>query len=788
MKKLAGAELRDKLAELLRIKFSNVVLEKRLLATSADVYYVDDTNPIFPRKIAIEAKDYNKSLTSEDISKIYNLYSPSLINREIDSLWVISNHVLASSPRNTLDKLPGVVYSTLGEFQSSLMNFRNLISDNILEFENHESSKNFIHSRVNESSQTVFDYTQKWLSGSSIGLIIYGGYGVGKTSYSHFVSSHYSKLHMSGDFERIPLRFALGGLYTKQDLPSLISSTLSGAGGRSSVKDFSYPLFLQMVKLGKFLIILDGFDEMRHAMDIDDFVFTFEQMKPLFEGNSKVIILGRPDSFFSVEEENRIINSLFESVSKSAGNIEKLEVSLFNNDEIDSYLNQYFKNNIDNIDKSLVEKFKAVRSHYEKSEMDVLSRPVQLHMFTKVMDDFVYNGMDLNRYNLYSKFIYGFVAREVRKSSRTLKVPERNILGIDDARSAFMENLAWWLLVSKKENRFFAHEVPRAIIPAGLRGGSSDSATLREALLGSVVEHVRSGVLSTKGNMAYFFPHKSYLEYLVSAFFCHADFTIEMYREFNRASNGEILSFISEGPRLGIRNLRRGLGYILGTVESKMIEICSTDDVINEEIRDLRKFNVTEQNIYLYYYSLVRRGLNEDATEFLRKCYLEVGTLSRISAVLSCASHAINETQDRGFVLFILANSITSMNKIHIRDYLLRSQPLSFSRSDSSTVKSITVAECVKFDSRKSLIEISSGDLARLARRASANALYVQLETKSDSFKRVSVPTKDLTDLLDEDWRDIVLGVAAKARETDDRIPYLLLGEASVRFSSSPSS
>ena len=68
-------------------------------------------------------------------------------------------------------------------------------------------------------------------------------------------------------------------------------------------------MFLEMNRQGQFLLILDGFDEMRHAMDLDDFVYTFEQMKPLFAGKAKVIILGRPDSFLSTHEEVAVLSA-----------------------------------------------------------------------------------------------------------------------------------------------------------------------------------------------------------------------------------------------------------------------------------------------------------------------------------------------------------------------------------------------------------------------------------------------------------------------------------------------
>jgi|SRR3954469_7795807 hypothetical protein len=98
MKNPPGAELRDTIARLLSAKFSNVRVEHRLVSTTADVFFVDDTSPIFPRSIAIEAKDWAAPLTSADLAKIENLYRPSLSSGEIDYLWIVGRHTLSSSP------------------------------------------------------------------------------------------------------------------------------------------------------------------------------------------------------------------------------------------------------------------------------------------------------------------------------------------------------------------------------------------------------------------------------------------------------------------------------------------------------------------------------------------------------------------------------------------------------------------------------------------------------------------------------------------------------------------
>ena len=88
---------------------------------------------------------------------------------------------------------------------------------------------------------------------------------------------------------------------------------------------------------------------MRHAMDLDDFVFTFEQMQPLFAGNAKVIILGRPDLFLSNKEEDKVISALFDGGSGTCSRqIERVEVAFFSKTEIELYLRGYLDNRLSN--------------------------------------------------------------------------------------------------------------------------------------------------------------------------------------------------------------------------------------------------------------------------------------------------------------------------------------------------------------------------------------------------------------------------------------------------------
>ena len=418
MERLAGEGLRDSIAAILEIKFKPVIKEKRLIATTADIFYTDDTNRLFKRKTAIEAKDWKKRLSSADLADIYNLYSPSITSREIDFLWIISRHPLSASPRASLEKMSNVVYSTFEEFRASLMNFSELLNSNVLLFEHQDASRNFVEARVRNQDQLLFQYVMDWIKSDYTGLIVYGGYGLGKTTFSYHLANVLSKKFLADEFDRIPIRIALGGMYSKQDIVALICSALSGAEGGGAVKDFSFGVFLEMNCQGQYLLILDGFDEMRHAMDLDDFIYTFEQMKPLFSGNAKIVILGRPDSFLSNQEENAVLSALFDASSEADRRLDTVEVAFFSRVEILGYLSNFICARQQKFTSAQQKNYEQLLSTLPDSEDGLLSRPVQLNMFTKIIDESLSSDGPFNRYELYKRFIYRFLDRESRKPAR----------------------------------------------------------------------------------------------------------------------------------------------------------------------------------------------------------------------------------------------------------------------------------------------------------------------------------------------------------------------------------
>jgi hypothetical protein len=639
--KIPGSNLRDKLYGLLKTQFHTVEIERKLIATTADIYYLEDLSRFKKNRVAVECKDWAKPPTSYDLAAIYNLYSPSF-GKEIDYLIVVGRHDLSQQPADTAKELENFQYISFEKFVTSMMNFSLVLQDNIASWSTHDSSRNYVPSHISEGDETLFSFTNNWLSGDANALIVYGGYGIGKTSFSLHLLNYLTLKYQEGVFQRIPIRIPLGDLFHRHDTKALICSALQGNDGGANVKNFTYNLFLQLVQQGHVLLILDGFDEMRHAMDVQSFDDTFSDMACLFEGDSKVILLGRPDSFFSDDEEDKI----FESFRNAGAEIDKVEIGMLNKQQVETYLNTATRKR-----RTSAEELDALKEHVLSNELDVLSRPVQLKMFCSVIDKFCGKKHTFSRYQLYKTFIYEFIKREGKKNSRKISAQTNDhIAGFSDPRSIFMQNIAWWLLTVKRENRFTVEEIPETLVPAEFRSGNSYDGSLKEAILGSIIEPRRgkyaSGALGFKGRQ-YYFPHKSYMEFLCAEYVSRVRLTADVAAEFFPHANPEIISFLHENPDTDRGRIREGLRHIKGEVSGGVMRFLSDGAYYVDNREHLNSRDASVHELYIAYLNLMETsGSVKTLSGFLVNSLRNSRSVAKVAACLAMIGDHLGRNHD----------------------------------------------------------------------------------------------------------------------------------------------
>jgi len=136
-------------------------------------------------------------------------------------------------------------------------------------------------------------------------LAILGGYGAGKSSFAKRLVTQQAAQALTDPSARRPILIKLGGLSRYSDLEGFLGAMLTS---QHNVRGYNFTRFLDFNSKGRFLIVLDGFDEMKHAMSFSEFRAQVGQFNQLITPGAKVVLLGRPSAFTTDAEHHYVLN------------------------------------------------------------------------------------------------------------------------------------------------------------------------------------------------------------------------------------------------------------------------------------------------------------------------------------------------------------------------------------------------------------------------------------------------------------------------------------------------
>ena len=563
-----GDALRDQAANLLSVKYGDAITEKRSRGKKVDVYF-EYRSLGRKRRLYVECKDYEKHLTRSDLVSIWSDYAGILDRNKPSDLIVITrngistdaheyiNEEVSNSSHQTIWQLESDILG-LDQYTNSLIeiiNENNLNEYYILprgKIDYFESENPALTLSSNENID-LFEHVLKWVDDvDAKPIAILGGYGAGKTSFAKYIVSHLARKACVDSTSRIPIHIKLG-MFTRY---SSIESIIAGMFGLDfPVPGFSVPTFLHCNAQGRFVIICDGFDEMKHAMTWADFRSTISEINKLVCENSKIIILGRPNAFLSSDEHVQILRG-FTKFGESYRNLvdwpqfEEIVLSEFDNEQrkifVEKYLIYVYKSRFRNLKSSHL---KEIKNRVKKVnnladlEPDIFSKPVHAKILTELsaepsfdLDSF---KSGLTRWDLYESFFSYLSEREVEKESR------RRIS--ESGRMKFISEVAYWLWSQKDgQTAFSVHEMPSYIFSQLDDGDTYEfSSKLREYLTGAFLEK--------KSGDTYYFGHRSFAEFLVARRLLIEKPLPKDHSHYARILDDSVLDFFVEG--IGTKNL-----------------------------------------------------------------------------------------------------------------------------------------------------------------------------------------------------------------------------------------
>lgn len=557
---LSGSALRDEAAHYLNLIYGNAEIETAFGGKNVDILCQTE---MLGKKIALvcEVKDYAKLLTR---SQIVHIVSDLDVVRKrsgpCNIMIVTRNGVSAGAAEYVRDQ-DNLFHRSIWELEDEVFGIREYLQHVEEIPKSNGLDRYYIPARADrisylddkrhrsERSIDLRSEISEWISEkTNQPIAILGGYGAGKSSFASIICASFAQAAMNDPMARRPILLRLGRISRSAGLDSLLATEFTT---ESEVKGYSYRKFRYLNERGRFVIILDGFDEMKHAMTWGEFVNQIRELNGLNTENSKVILLGRPSAFSSDDEHYEILRGLRKV---EAGyrrlpdwpTFREYELCSFSPSERHSFISRFLpvaeEVRARNEDRSprielAVQKAKQV-DEIASTDHAVFQKPVHSRILVELSLD---DSFDLSkfvgsvtRWSLYEEFFELLSRREAGKQARSpIGAP---------ARLEFMRRVATWLWEENDgASSFLADQIPADVFEGLPNESALDLRDLRrEFLSGSFLER--------KSNDGFFFSHRSFAEFLVAQhMLLNPPLEIDHTR-YSGLLKGGVAQFLHESP------------------------------------------------------------------------------------------------------------------------------------------------------------------------------------------------------------------------------------------------
>jgi hypothetical protein len=219
---------------------------------------------------------------------------------------LVSNREFSQHAKSAAAPHRDIVLKTVNELYADLFQIPSYLHRCIHEYEIDETFTDYIplNATVQESAgsgggQKLEELFEKWLhQPNNSQLVLLGDFGAGKTTFMRQIHYKCAKQFLAGSFARMPLYIQLRDYFDVKSGNELIEKFFS----LELATRVPQRLFDEFTKVGRFLVLLDGFDEMGVISDNETRRKNYLKLRQLTRPASKVVITCRPAYFVTHEE------------------------------------------------------------------------------------------------------------------------------------------------------------------------------------------------------------------------------------------------------------------------------------------------------------------------------------------------------------------------------------------------------------------------------------------------------------------------------------------------------
>jgi len=456
-------------------------------------------------RMAVECKCLSRKIGLTQAVKVYLDYKPLVDNNLVHFTLLVTENGLTSKAEAYIDSLDNFEHRTRQELENDLLDFSAYVRGLFLDFTSSEISNFYVPQKIENRLETVQDFILNDIeANNNKPLAVLAGYGMGKSTLAKVLASKLAESHIEDFTKRIPILINLESLIDEISIDGLICRKFSS---ETVIDNFNYPLFSTLNNKGRFIFLLDGFDEMKRVMPWETLLRNLKEIFKLITPDSKVVIFGRPSAFLNQDEQDEALHGkvskrgkLKRVSSTVVYNFTELYLSSFSHNDVVAVINGFRESSNSLKLKIQLDEFLQALKEHDSKVLKLAERPVQLKMLIDILPSFDGKLDELSVTELYLSFIEMVMDRELEKESN-----QRFSL---KQRMNFIQRLAYYMWQNSQSREIFSHQIPDDLLCKYDEDIYTSDAIKRDLLTGSLLER--------KGDSGFYFPHRSFHEFLVA--------------------------------------------------------------------------------------------------------------------------------------------------------------------------------------------------------------------------------------------------------------------------------
>lgn len=368
-----------------------------------------------------------------------------------------------------------------------------------------------------------------WLHRTENHLAILGDSGMGKSSACIFLASHLAYQFLQRDYsvQKIPILLSLESLVSHnllgKDIKTIMSLLLFINVDSSLIDRF--------VNEGRFVFILDGFDEIADKADHSRIVKNLNNLDPILFSKCKTVLTCRTHFFVNQEQIEQVLIG-----GSNAGTelyaLFKERTTAFNIVELQDFSVDEIKRLITNISNEQPDEIWSTICGLYNLE-DLSKRPILLILILKTLPNLKISNSPINRAEIYRTYVEFWLTREAGRIETDIDITRKE---------KFIESIAIELWKRSLVSMSYVE------LQTNIRNEYSDEIFSNIDFLMRDYDTRNASFLNRDDDGYYKFMHKSFMEYFTASYLVRS---INSNKEGMESWNikwfdKEVASFISE--------------------------------------------------------------------------------------------------------------------------------------------------------------------------------------------------------------------------------------------------